>query len=93
MLIKSFYDPETERLFVTGRSRRFGDLSRRALQKLRMLDAAAQLRDLATLPGNRLEALAGDRKGQQSIRINEQFRICFEWRDGSAHRVEITDYH
>jgi proteic killer suppression protein len=88
-LIKGFYDRETEQLFTTGRSRRFGDLSRRAFQKLRM----PQLRDLATLPGNRLETLAGNRKGQCSIRINDQFRICFEWRDGNAYRVEIADYH
>jgi proteic killer suppression protein len=75
---QGFYDRETEQLFTTGRSRRFGDLSGRAFQKLRMLDAAAQLRDLATLPGNRLETLAGNRKGQYSIRINDQFRICFD---------------
>ena len=58
-----------------------------------MLDAAASLNDLAALPGNRLEALRGDRKGQHSIRINDQYRICFEWRAGDAHNVEIVDYH
>ena len=64
-----------------------------ALRKLRQLDAATQLRDLVSPPGNRLEALAGDREGQHSIRINEQWRICFVWKDGDAHDVEIADYH
>ena len=64
-----------------------------ARRKLKMLDDATSLNDLAAPPRNRLEALRGDRKGQHSIRINDQYRICFEWRDGDAHDVEIVDYH
>jgi proteic killer suppression protein len=64
-----------------------------ARRKLRMLNTAAELRDLAAPPGNRLEALRGNRRGQHSIRINDQWRVCFEWRDGNAYNVEITDYH
>ena len=63
------------------------------MRKLQMLDFAKKLEDLRNLPGNRLEALKGERKGQYSIRINDQFRICFKWRDSDAHQVEITDYH
>jgi len=63
------------------------------LRKLVMLDAAESLQDLRVPPGNRLEKLSGDRKGQHSIRINDQWRICFEWRDGDAYQVEIADYH
>jgi proteic killer suppression protein len=63
------------------------------LQKLRMIDAATKLADLGALPGNRLEPLKGDRRGQHSVRINNQYRICFEWRDGDAYDVEVTDYH
>ncbi len=74
-------------------SRRFGTIQRVALRKLRQLDAAAELRDLAAPPGNRLEALHGEREGQHSIRINDQWRICFVWRDGNAFDVEIVDYH
>ena len=92
-MIKTFHDRETEQLFATGRSRRFQSCSRQAFQKLRMIDAASQLSDLATLPGNRLEALKGARKGQYSIRINDQFRACFTWRAGDAYGVEVTDYH
>lgn len=73
-------------------SRRFQSIERAARIRLELLDAATSLRDLG-LPGLRLEALKGDRKGQHSIRINDQFRICFEWRDGDAHNVEIVDYH
>ena len=92
-LIKTFRNRETKRLFTTGTNVRLGDVSRRAFQKLRMLDAARTLGDLAILPGNRLEALKGDRRGQHSIRVNEQFRICFVWRDGDALDVEVADYH
>jgi proteic killer suppression protein len=92
-LIKTFHDRETERLFATGRSRRFQSCARPAFQKLRMLDAARQLADLGTLPGNRLESLKGNRGGQYSIRIYDQYRICFEWRGGDAYAVEVTDYH
>ena len=92
-MIRSFRCADTERLFRRERVRRFRALERVALRKLTMLDAAAQLRDLASPPGNRLEALHGDRKGQHSVRINEQWRICFVWRDGNAYNVEIVDYH
>ncbi len=74
-------------------SRRFRTIERVALRKLVQLHAAHELRDLAAPPGNRLEALHGKRKGQHSIRINEQWRICFRWKDGNAYDVEIADYH
>ena len=73
-------------------SRRLQSIEKAERLRLELLDAATSLRDL-NLPGLRLEALKGDRKGQHSIRINDQFRICFEWRDGDAHNVEIVDYH
>ena len=73
-------------------TRKFQSIEKAARIRLELLDAATSLRDLE-LPGLRLEALKGDRKGQHSIRINDQFRICFEWRDGDAHNVEIVDYH
>lgn len=93
-MIKSFRDRETERLFARHPTRRFGvDVQRVALRKLRMLDAAESLEDLRVPPGNRLERLRGDRQDQHSIRINDQWRICFRWRDGDAHDVEIVDYH
>lgn len=93
-MIKSFRDRETERLFARHPTRRFGvDVQRVALRKLRMLDAAESLEDLRVPPGNRLERLRGDRQGQHSIRINDQTRICFRWRGGDAHDVEIVDYH
>ncbi len=93
-MIRSFRDPETERLFRREGSRRLPpSLQRTALRKLAMLDAAASLRDLRVPPGNRLERLKGNRRGQHSIRINDQWRLCFVWRDGDAHEVEIADYH
>ena len=93
-MIRSFRDRETERIFRRERSRRFGAaVSRLALRKLLMLDAAEALVDLRVPPGNRLEKLRGDRAGQYSIRINDQWRICFTWRDGDAYNVEIVDYH
>ena len=73
--------------------RRFKAIERQALRKLDLLDAAPDMRTLATLPGNRLEKLQGNRVGQYSIRINDQWRICFEWLDGHAYNVEIVDYH
>ncbi len=85
-VIKSFADSRTEKLWRIGKARRLpANLSRVALRKLAMLHTVTDLRDLAVLPGNRLEALHGDRQGQHSIRINDQFRICFFWRDGNAH--------
>lgn len=93
-MIKGFRDRDAERLFARQPTRRFGvDVQRVALRKLRMLDAAESLEDLRVPPGNRLERLRGDRQGQHSIRINDQWRICFRWRGGDAHDVEIVDYH
>jgi proteic killer suppression protein len=92
-VIRSFRCGETERLFARESVRRFKAIERSALRKLDMLDAVLEIRTLSTLPGNRLERLKGDRKSQYSIRINNQWRICFEWRDGHAHEVEIVDYH
>jgi proteic killer suppression protein len=92
-VIKSFRCEETERLFHRRRSKRFQAIEQVARRKLRQLDSATELRDLASRPGNRLEALHGDRNGQHSIRINDQWRICFQWREGDAHEVEVVDYH
>jgi toxin HigB-1 len=92
-VIKTFRNRGTERLYILGSSRQFAACAKRAFQKLRMLDAAHSLNDLRALPGNRLEALRGDRNGQYSIRVNDRYRICFGWRDGDAYDVEITDYH
>ncbi len=92
-MIKSFRSKETERLHRRERTKRFRAIERVALRKLRQLDAATEVRDLAAPPGNRLEALHGDRERQHSIRINDQWRICFRWKDGDAYDVEITDYH
>jgi toxin HigB-1 len=80
-------------LFRRMQSRRFGNIATVARRKLRMLDDAGRLEDLSAVPGNRLEALGGDRKGQHSIRINDQWRICFAWRGDGAEQVEIVDYH
>ena len=93
-MIKSFRDADTERLWKEERSRRIpASLYNPALKKLQMLNAAAALTDLLVPPGNRLERLRGDREGQHSIRINDQYRICFEWRESNPFNVEITDYH
>lgn len=92
-VIKSFRCEETERLYHRERVRRFQAFELAARRKIRQIDAATQLRDLLSPPGNRLESLHGDRKGQYSIRINEQWRICFVWREGDAYDVEIVDYH
>jgi toxin HigB-1 len=93
-MIVSFRDPETAAIWDGRRSRRLPpDIQVAALRKLRLLNNARALNDLRVPPGNRLEALAKDRHGQHSIRINDQWRICFVWRDGHAHQVEIVDYH
>ena len=93
-MIRSFADADTELLWDTGKSRRIpASLRSSALKKLMILRRATQLRDLSAPPGNRLEALTDDRKGQHSIRINDQFRICFRWVDRDAYDVEIVDYH
>lgn len=92
--VKSFADANTEKLFKRERVKGWGpDIQRAALRKLVMLHAAASINDLRVPPGNRLEALTGDREGQHSIRINAQWRVCFRWADGDAHDVEIVDYH
>lgn len=91
-MIRSFRDKEVQRLVDRKFSRRFQAIEKAARVRLALLDAATSLGDLQ-LPGLRLEALKGDCKGQYSIRINDQYRICFEWRDGDAHEVEIVDYH
>lgn len=93
-MIRSFKSPEARRLFHRERVKRLPrSIQRAALRKLRMLHRATQLQDLRVPPANRLEALKGDRAGQYSIRINDQYRVCFEWRSGDAFQVEIVDYH
>ena len=92
-MISSFRDKDTQALYETGVSRRFGAVARVALRKLDMLAAATAVETLRVPPGNRLETLGGDRSGQCSIRINDQWRICFVWKDDGAERVEIVDYH
>lgn len=92
-MIKTFRSVETRDLFNGKRVRRWVNIETVAMRKLAMLNRAARLDDLRIPPANRLEALKGERAGQHSIRINDQFRICFRWRDGDAHDVEIVDYH
>lgn len=92
-MIQSFRCADTGRLFRREYVRRFKAIERQALRELDVLDAAQDIRTLSTVPGNRLERLRGDRKGQYSIRVNDQWRVCFEWRDGHAYEVEIVDYH
>ena len=93
-MIKSFRDRKTAAVFDGGRGDRKWDGFRPvAERKLKMIHAAAEIRDLMSPPNNRLEKLKGDRKGQYSIRINDQWRVCFEWRNGHAFEVEICDYH
>jgi len=93
-MISSFRDKNTERIFSRERVKQFSlNIQRLAQKKLWILHAAEALSDLKSPPGNRLEKLAGDRKGQYSIRINNQWRICFKWHNGNASDVEITDYH
>jgi proteic killer suppression protein len=93
-MIRSFRDHETERLFRRERVRKLPpDVHRVALRKLVLLDAAEWIEDLRVPPGNRLEMLTGDRAGQHSIRINDQWRVCFRWKEGDAEDVEIVNYH
>lgn len=93
-MILSFACAETERVFRAELSRSFPlDIQRRARRTLLLLHAATDLRQMTVSPGNRLEALKGGRKGQHSIRVNDQWRICFRWRDGNAGDVEMVDYH
>ena len=93
-MIAGFRDASTERLWTTGRCKRLpAQLNRQGLKKLYILNATLALENLTVPPCNRLERLRGDREGQYSIRVNNQFRICFVWRDGNAHDVEVVDYH
>jgi toxin HigB-1 len=93
-MIKSFNDKETEKVYGREGSRKLPeDIQQVALRKLRMINNARNLNDLKIPPANNLEKLKRDREGQHSIRINDQWRICFKWKDGDAHGVEITDYH
>jgi proteic killer suppression protein len=93
-MIRSFRCKETEGIFNRAFSKKLPqDVQRAAFRKLRMLNRAVSLQDLRVPPANRLESLHGDREGQHSIRINDQWRICFDWRNGHAHNVEIVDYH
>jgi toxin HigB-1 len=93
-MIKSFSDIETERLYTTGKSKRFPpDILKRAIKRFTQLDAATVIDDLRMPPSNQLETLRGERTGQWSIRINDQWRICFRFENGEAYNVEIIDYH
>jgi len=92
-VIESFGDKETEKLWQGRRTRFPADLLHRAISKFNLLDAATSLDTLRIPPSNRLEALKGDRAGQHSIRINDQWRVCFRWDSGNSFEVEITDYH
>jgi proteic killer suppression protein len=93
-MIKSFRDAETEKVFHRRFSRRLpSDIQTVALRKLRMVSNAVDVSDLRSPPANRLEKLSGDRAGQYSVRVNDQWRICFAWHDGDAYDVEICDYH
>jgi proteic killer suppression protein len=93
-MTRSFRNPETGKIYGRQRSKKLPtDIQQIALRKLRMLNNAVNLNDLRVPPANRLEKLSGNRAGQQSIRINDQWRICFEWKDGDAYGVEIADYH
>lgn len=95
-MIKSFADDDTYKLFFGMRSRRLPQalgFVRSANKKLMQIDAATQLSDLASPPGNKLHSLKEDRQGQHAIKVNDQYRICFTWHDGDAYNVEVTDYH
>jgi toxin HigB-1 len=92
-MILSFKCAQTHAIFVTGKSRRFANIKSVAERKLTQLHAAVSLESLKAPPGNRLEALAGDRRGQHSVRINDQWRLCFVWTNEGVKEVEIVDYH
>jgi len=93
-VIRHFKDKETQKIFERQRSRKFpADIQQVALRKLRMLNRAETLQDLRVPPANRLERLRGKREGQYSIRVNDPWRVCFEWQDGDALNVELVDYH
>ena len=92
-MIVSFRNEETRKIFLTGKSRRFAAIARVAARRLGDIDSAQDVQELRNPPGNRLERLRGDRIGQCSIRVNEQFGICFEWAGQNASNVEVVDYH
>jgi toxin HigB-1 len=92
-MIRSYKSVEAERIFQRIPSKRFQAIQSVILRRLRILDSAEELKDLQVIPGNRLEKLKGNRDGQYSIRINDQYRICFEWDGGDAYSIEIVDYH
>ena len=92
-MIQSFADAETGAVYLTGKSRRWGNVARVAARRLQALDYASAIEDLLNPPGNRLERLKGDREGWWSIRINDQYRVCFRWDGKDAWDVEIVDYH
>lgn len=92
-MIVSFKDPDTQALFEARKNRRWANIGKVAMRKLDQIEASSQLNDLKVPPGNRLESLTSDRADQHSIRINDQYRICFIWKEDGAHDVEITDYH
>jgi proteic killer suppression protein len=92
-MIQSFADDETEAVFLTGKSRRWAKIARVAARRMQAVDFATAIEDLQNPPGNRLEKLKGNRKGRWSIRINDQFRVCFRWDGDDAWDVEIVDYH
>jgi len=94
LVIRTFADKETQTLFITGKSKRLPpDLVRRAIRRLEYIHYATSLNDLRVPPSNRLHALTAERKGQHSISVNDQWRVCFRFIDGDAYEVEITDYH
>ena len=92
-MIRSFADEETGQVFHHRHSRRFAAFERVAFRKLRQIHSVSRVEELIESPGNRLEKLKGDRKGLWSLRINDRWRVCFEWRDGDAYEVQIVDYH
>ena len=92
-MIRSFADEETEHVFQRLHSRKYAAIERVAFRKLRQIHSVLTVEEMRAPPGNRLERLKGNRKGQWSLRINDQFRICFQWSEGDAYKVEITDYH
>ena len=92
-MIKSFADEETQRVYMTGRSRKLGRIARVAARRINAIDFAAALEDLRSPPGNRLEKLHGEREGYYSIRVNDQYRVCFRWEGKDAWEVGLVDYH
>ena len=92
-MIQSFASEETRQIYLTGRSRKFGTIARIAARKIEAIDFATKLEDLRNPPGNHLEKLHGDRGGQYSIRVNDQYRVCFRWEGKDAWNVELVDYH